>query len=789
MKKFILIISVFLICCVSSWGQMTDNQVIDHVKQQSAAGVSQQRIAQDLMRRGVTKEQLMRIRSLQVNKELNDSKKAKKEDDEDPDGHIRSNNGEREPDDNDFTSLNGETSKIKKMRIFGHDVFRSKALTFESSMNIPTPSTYTLGAGDEVVLDIYGSSQSSNSYKITPDGSINIHNIGPVNIAGMTVPQAQAKIYKSIGQHYQGSNIKLTVGQTRSITVNILGEVEVPGTYTVSAFSTIFNCLYLAGGITDLGTMRNVKISRNGRVISVIDIYDYLLNGKMAGSIMLQDNDVIIVGPYENIVAITGSIKRPMYYEMKNNESLQSLVTFAGGFKGGAHKEQLRVMRIGSEGISVHNIDEWDFSTFTMNDADSVIVDDVIGRYKNTVTITGGVFRPGSFNLGNAVKSVKDLVNQAGGLREQAFLGRAVLKRLQEDRTLRSMSIDIKGIMDGTSPDIVLQNEDQVIIGNNETLYAERYVTISGDIYQPGRYEFSDNETVEDLIIQAGGLRETAALVNVEIARRYIPEEENVNYEQLSKIISITINNGTISGEDSGIKLMPFDVITIHSRPGFTQQVSVNIGGEVKYSGTYILSNKEERISSIITRAGGLTSKAHVKGTTLIRKATLEEMERQRQLIEMSMSKSDSTDLTKLDLSDTYSVGIDLEAALKNPGSDADIILRDSDIINIPLLDNTVKINGEVLYPNTVSYVKGKSYKYYLNQAGGASKTGVKNNTYIIYANGQVSRAKKGKIEPGCEIVVPTKKTKEADYNSISQWVGISSSLATVAAVITAIVK
>lgn len=777
----------FLIMClfaINTWAQMSEEQIVEYVKTQNEAGVSQQQIAQNLLKRGVTRQQLENLRTKYMNRQ---GAAATESNGSSADDRSRKNNGEdislNFGMNNDFESLVQE-----KKKIFGHDIFRSKELSFEPNMNIATPATYVLGPGDEVILDIYGVSQTSSKMKITPEGAVVVPKVGPIYVSGMTADQAQAKIRQVMGGHYQNSTIKLSVGQTRTVTINVMGEVKTPGTYSLSAFSTVFNALYMAGGITDIGTLRNIKVVRNGRIFSTIDVYDYIINGKLTGNVMLHDNDAIIVSPYENLVEITGCVKRPMIYELKKNESLKSALSFAGGFTGWAYKEKVRVDRKGQEGLTVHNVDEWDFSSFTLEDEDVITVDSIIERYKDMIEIAGAVFRPGKYKLNNQSNTIKGLIKQAGGLTEQAFTNRAVVQRLKEDRTRKILTVDLKGILDGTTPDVMLQNEDSVVIATLENETKERHVLIDGPVFFPGKYLYADNESVEDLIVRAGGLKENASLVNVEVSRRYLDKEGNEDYNQLSKVYHVTLQNGLPINGDESFTLQPYDVVSIFTSPDYHGQQGVSINGEVVHAGLYVITNKTERISDIVKRAGGVTLKASLKNARLIRYLNDQERAIQEELLEMHLN--DSIVTPKYKIKDRYNVGIDLEKALEKPGSDYDIVLRGGDEITIPQISSTVRINGSVLHPNSVAYIKGKKASYYINEAGGIKKDGDKSRAYIMYANGHVSKLSKGKVESGCEIIIPEKIDKRGvDPAKVSQWVAITSGIATLAALIVSLIK
>lgn len=807
MKRLYTLIIVFLTASVS-WAQMSEEQIANYVKDQSAAGKDQTQIAKELVSRGVSLQQLSRLKS-KYEASRNGTQRGLATNGEDFD-RLRTSNGERRAEQgagntrmtkgrrdaegnddligymlaDDFRPL----ERTDTLRIFGHDIFRSDKLTFEADMNIATPQGYTLGAGDEVILDIWGASQLSAPLKVSPDGAITIPNEGPVSVGGLTVAEAEAKVRRSIGQHYRDSQIRLTVGQTRTILVSVMGEVEKPGTYSLSAFSTVFNALYLAGGVNGLGTLREVKVSRRGRIVASVDIYDYILNGRLTGNVMLREGDVIIVGPYRNLVTIEGRVRRPMCYEMKAGESLQTLLGYAGGFTGDAYREKIRVERRSGEGMTVHTVDEWDFTSFSTDDGDVCVVSPAVERLRNTVKVKGAVFRPGQYRLTSAA-SVKALVEQAGGLLEQAVTSRAVIHRLRADRTWQSMSVNIGAVLDGTQPDVVLENEDELIVASREERDKERVLHIYGEVYKGGEYKYSDGETVEDLITEAGGLRESASLLGVEVARRILSADDNPSGKSMAKIYSLTLKDGLAIEGETGFKLRPYDIVTIHRSPDYQEQRVVNVSGEVRYGGAYIISSKEERLTDILNRAGGMTNNAYEGGVQVIRRVSEKEHEIQRLKLEVAKTAADSLEIMNALSKTSYNVGIDLRKALDNPGSASDIVMQEGDSIYVPQLNNVVKISGEVMFPNTVAYEQGRSASHYINQAGGISRQGKRGLAYIVYPNGQVSRISKGKILPGCEIVVPTKPEKKVDTTRTSMWLALASSVATIAAVLITALK
>ena len=801
MKKLLNIITCLAIGTGMAWAQsgMTDDQVMDYVIEQNSKGVSRQHIVTQLLQRGVTIEQVRRIQKKyqkQANGEIlgaenitNGSKNNK--------SRMRKANGElhgnannaspllvksaqtsasinNKQQDADFVEMSNamgfilpdsttiQTSKSRR-KIFGHDVFNNKNLTFESSMNLATPQSYHLGPGDAVNIDIWGASQESVSEIISPDGTITVSGIGVIQLGGLSVSQAKAKLKRVLGPRYQGSKIELTLGQTRTITVSVMGEVKVPGTYTMSAFATVYNALYMAGGPNDIGTLRNVKVYRKGKLLSNVDVYDFLLNGKLTGDVRLQDNDVITVSPYEALVNITGKVKRPMYYEMKTSESAATLLKYAGGFTGDAYTKAIRINRKAGQQYSVFSVGEFDLSQFKLMDEDFVSVDSTLNRYQNMVEVKGAVFRPGMYQLGGDISSVKSLIEAAAGLKEGAIAQHAVMHRMKADRSLEMKSIDIRGILEGTSPDVPLHNEDVIYIASRTERNEQQTVTIKGEVLYPGIYKFAENETIEDLIIQAGGITEAASLTKVDVARRITDPNANEATTELAQTFSFSLNpDFSISGQPD-FTLNPYDEVYVRRSPAYNTQRNITIEGEVQFKGTYALGSKGERLSDIIKQAGGLTSRAYPEGTKLLRRMTPEERDMMATVIRTAQRNSgkDSIDVSKLLTNATYPVGIELEKALKHPGTSVDPILREGDRIVVPEFDGTVKINGEVLYPNTVYFKDGKDADYYIDQAGGVTSTGKKSKTIIIYMNGMVARAsKKNKPMPGCQIVVPTKKQR-----------------------------
>ena len=803
MRKYLF--TMFLTCLtVSVQAQMSDTQVMQQLQREMKSGASQSQIATRLMQKGVTMQQLQRVRSQYET--LNGGKSSRSSGGNTDvlveDSRMRDNNGAILTDSAGnalFTQKVKATSatdvareKIKKAQlddntyngkvVFGRDIFNKKALSFEPNMNIATPTSYVVGPGDKVFIDVYGASQKSEQLQVSPDGTIQVTGYGPIHIGGLSVAQANARIKETRGSRYKSSEVRLTVGQTRTISVNIMGEVAAPGTYTLSAFATVFHALYMAGGVNGIGTLRNIKVFRGGRQVTSVDLYDYILNGKLTGNVRLADNDVIMVGPFDCIVDVAGYVKRPMAYEMKKNESVATLLKYAGGFASGAYKKAVRLNRVAGDRYSAYNVPEFEMAGFKVTDGDSVTVDSILPRYENTVAVEGSVFHPGQYDLGSN-PTVRALVQSAGGVTEIAFLNRAVLHRMKPDRTWRVISVDLEGILNGTSADIPLENEDILTIAIRQDKSNERIVTIIGEVKVPGTYDYAENETIEDLIIQAGGLTDAASTARVDVSRRIIDPKATTYRKEISQNFSFTLKDGLLIDGDRSFTLMPYDEVIVRSSPGYMPQRNILVSGEVLYEGAYALNKKNLRLSDVIAMAGGVTDQAYVRGARIERPLNEDEKFRLEHLLKMAQVQGGSgLDASKMGQDTVYYVGIELDKALANPGSDYDVVLREGDRLVVPEYSGTVKINGNVMHPNTVAYMQGKNYKWYINKAGGYGNGAKRSKAYILYQNGLVSKASKGKIEPGCEIIVPN-KTRSANQN-IAMIASLGTSLATMVTMI-----
>ncbi len=822
---------------------MSDDQVVKYVMEQQEKGKDQQYIVSQLLQRGVTVEQLRRIRKkyeaeqqqpgaldltgstqdksgksrLRTEKEKRLDERQKKSGNmirsrremlESGEKTVRQEQLDEEIGFMDIDSLIYYQKYFEEdeTQVFGRNIFYNEMLTFEPSLNIPTPASYRLGAGDAVIIDVWGASQVTYEKTVSPDGTVTLEDIGPLSLAGMTVAEANEYVKKQLARFYSGSNVTLTVGEVRSVQVQVMGEVMVPGTYTLSALSTAFNALYAAGGINNIGTLRDIKVYRGGRILSTIDVYDYILNGNTKGNVRLEDNDVIVVGPYDCLVNIRGKVKRPMFYEMKESESVASILDYAGGFAGDAYTNNIRLVRKSGREYSVYTVGEFDMNGFLLKDGDSLYVDSVIPRFSNVAEVRGAVFHPGQYQMDGSIKTVRQLIKAADGLREDAFLKRAVMHRQKEDLTMEALSVDIEGIMAGTTPDIPLRNNDILFIPSAVEMKGEQTLTIEGEVNFPGIYQYAESTTIEDLVLQAGGLTEAASMARVDVFRRIKNPDAVQDDEKLAETFSFSLRDGLALGDGQDFHLQPYDEVFVRKSPAYSEQRNVKISGAVNFEGEYAMDNKDYRLSDLVEAAGGLSSLAYAKGARLQRTLTDEEKQQretsmknsQIQLYEESlrseraydMAKADSILNMRLDLGDTYPVAINLERAMQNPGGEDDVRLREGDELVVPQFSNTVKISGEVMYPISLNYEKGKSLKYYIKRAGGFADRAHKSHVYAIYMNGsvqQLGRRASKDIQPGCEIVVPTKPQR--DKMTPQEMMTIGTSTASIATMIATLVN
>ncbi len=777
---------------------MSDSQVLEYVKDGIRQGKEQKQLASELARKGVTKEQAMRVKQLyEQQNNVNTSKSTGTDINE---SRLREETKENT---SDMLEDHPTTQDLARGdQVFGRNIFNTRNLTFEPSVNLATPSNYRLGPGDEVIIDIWGASQNTIRQQISPEGTINISKIGPVNLSGMTVSAANDYLKAALNKIYNGlnnttdptSDIRLTLGNIRTIQINVMGEVVQPGTYALSSFSTVFHALYRAGGVSDIGSLRNVQLVRNGKNIATIDVYEFIMKGNTQDDIRLQEGDVVIVPAYDVLVKISGKVKRPMRFEMKKGESLSTLITYAGGFDADAYTRSLRVVRQNGEEYEVNTVKDMDYSIYKMRNGDVVTAEAILNRFTNKLEIRGAVYRPGIYQLSGKLNTIRELVNEAQGLTGDAFLNRAVLYRQREDLTSEVVPVDIRSIMDGTSPNLALMKNDILYIPSIHDLEDRGNVTVHGEVAHPDSYPYADNMTLEDLIIQAGGLREAASTVRIDVSRRIKNPRSTADNDTIGQMYSFSLKDGFVIDGQPGFILQPYDQVYVRRSPGYQAQQNVAIEGEILFGGNYAMTSREERLSDLVNKAGGPTSYAYLRGAKLTRVANASEKKRMSDVVRLMQRQLGEAMIDSLGIrvEDTFTVGIDLEKALSNPKGNADLVLREGDVISVPKNNNTVTINGAVMVPNTVSYIQGKDVDYYLNQAGGYSDNAKKSKKFIVYMNGQVTKVKgsgKKQIEPGCEIIVPSRAKKKANIGNILGYATSFSSLGMMIASIANLIK
>ena len=788
-EKVRLFLLAFLLAAPfgTAYCQMSDEAVVKYALEGRQSGKSDQQIGKELLARGVTPEQVERLKQKYEDSRTSSETVAS-------DQVISGQRRERPRSSSDTLAVEippvpdpaerGADSRA----VFGRNVFRSRALTFEPNENQATPENYRLGPGDEVIIDIWGENERSLREEISPEGNIMVEQVGPVYLNGLTIKEANAKLRGVFGQIYAGvsgdspaSEVRVTLGRLRTIQVNVMGEVEMPGTYRLSSFATVFHALYQAGGVTDIGTLRNIRVLRSGREVASVDIYKYLFHGDSKDDIRLEEGDIVLVPSYDLLVEVTGCVKRPMRYEMEAGEPLSQLLAYAGGFTGDAYGREVRVVRTMGREHELFNVDSVGYGTFALMDGDSVAVGRVLDRYANRIEVQGAVYRPGMYELGEGTHTVRELIGRAEGLREDAFRGRALLFRERDDLTPEIVAVDLEGVLSGRLTDISLRRNDVLVVSSVHDLEDRGGFTIGGEVARPGVYPYAAHTTVEDLIVQAGGLLDGASTVKVEVSRRLKDPKSTTPSNGVGKVYAFSLKEGLVVDGEAGFELAPFDVVEVRRSPGYQPQRQVVLDGEVVFTGNYTLIRKNERLSDLVKRAGGITDDAYVRGGRLIRRMNEEERAVRDAALRAAQQNrgADSVSLEKLMADDYYAVGIELDKALSNPGSDYDVVLREGDRLVVPEYVSTVKINGDVMYPNTTVYLKDKRVKYYIAQAGGYGARAKRNKAYIVYINGRVARVKgRAKVEPGCEIIVPSKRDRKR--MGIAEILGLTTSAASI---------
>lgn len=782
--KRIVVLILLMQAALVSFAQMSDEQVVSMLKEARDQGKSQEEMIVLLSQRGVTREQLERIRA-------NYTENTREE-------VEASGTTDRARTEVPVEATAPQRGTAAVDRVFGREVFNSELLTFEPNLNIATPNDYVLGPGDEVIIDIWGDSKQTLRQQIAPDGTITDPQMGPIVLNGLSVEEANARLSNAYSRIYSTMNgaspttyMKMSLGEIRSIRVNIMGEVVVPGTYTLPSLASLFHALYSAGGVNNIGSLRDVKVNRGGKQIANVDVYEYLLHGRSDLDIRLEDGDVIIVSPYQNLVSIGGKVKRPLIYEMADEETLATLLDFAGGFTGDAYKKAVRVVRKSGREYQVFNVEEGQFASFALTDGDEITVGAVLDRFENRVEIRGAVYRAGMYALDGNVSTVRQLIEKAEGVREDAFLDRAVLYRDLPNTMREAQSVDIKKLLANEIEDITLRKNDVLYIPSIFDLNEELSISVRGAVGNPGTFRYVEGMSLEDVIVQAGGLRESASVVKIDVARRIKNPKSTETTNTLAENFTLTLKDGLVIDGQEDFVIQPFDEIFVRTSPGYQVQQSVTITGEVLFAGEYVLSEKGERLSDLVKKAGGVNPDAYIAGARLVRQMNEFERRRVESILRVArQSTRDSVDLSSIDFGNDYYVGIDLGKALENPGSEYDVVLREGDRLIVPEYAGTVKITGGVMYPNTVVYEKGSKLKHYIEQGGGVLPRAKKNRSFIVYMNGTVSKSKvfaKAKPAPGCEIIVPVKPERKGA--GLAEIMTLATSTTSIAALVTSILN
>jgi protein involved in polysaccharide export with SLBB domain len=688
--------------------------------------------------------------------------------------------------------------ELRRRKIFGTELFSNKNLTFEPNLRMPTPPNYRISTNDELLIDVYGYSEVQHQLKVTPDGYVRIPYLGPVYVNGLTMEEARVRITKQLSSIYGGIKtgntfVQVSLGSIRSIRVLLIGEIERPGTYSLPSLATVANALYVSGGPGENGSLRNIQVIRNGQAVATFDLYDFISRGDLTNNIVLQDQDIVKVNPYKTRVELVGEVKRPAIFEAKENESLQQILDYAGGYTDKAYQEIIRANRITNRQREVVNIPAAQISNFRLKSGDQFFVDSILTRFTNRVTISGAVFHPGDYALEEGM-TVGDLIRKADGVKEEAALTRGVIRRLQTDYTPSMISFNVADVLDGRQK-LTLRREDSVIVYSKMGLRELYQVKINGEINQPGQYVYADSMQLEDLILIAGGLKDAASLQHVEISRR-IRSGADSSDTRLAIIEQFDINADLSNNPDAAaFGLQPFDEVTVRKSPSYQKQANIQVGGEVLYPGQYAINSKQERISDIVRRAGGLRPEAYPEGAVLLRKTFVNESDSAylTNKLEVFYNKlEDSTDIARLKIAmerKEQLLGINLDQVLKNPGSKYDLLLEEGDVLKIPKKLQTVQVFGEIYFPKKVRFDKGLGFRDYVRGAGGYTTQALKRRSYVVYANGEVKNSRKvlffnsyPKVKPGAEIYVPSKKDRKG--LSGPEAIGIVSGLASVALII-----
>jgi protein involved in polysaccharide export with SLBB domain len=765
-----LILFFLLLFVVSAGGQTVQPVKVDELRQSDIrkaqeaikdAGLSEQEAINLARQKGATEEQIRQFQQrLKENPGSLDSLTMT----------FPDSSGMEEMQKNEL-SVRKDTV-MRPSRIFGYYLFNNKNLTFEPGKTIQTPKNYEIGIGDQIIINIWGNSQNNYQLEVTRDGQIIIPDVGPVYIAGLMFDEAKQRIrqrltsiYADMGGNNPQTFAQINIGELRSVKVNLVGEVQLPGTYTVPATSTVFNALYLSGGPDSLGSFRNIKVIRDNKIYKTVDIYKFLVEADPSDNITLKDEDIVFIPSLQKRVSVNGEFKRTGLFEMKDNETLEQLIRFAGGFKGSSYLGQVQVIRETQSGMKIIDVSADRAGEVILSDGDSIYNGKIRDEYQNRLVIDGAVYRPGEYEWNDGI-TLFDLIQKAEGLKKDAFLNRGMVIRENPDKTTTNIPFDVEEIVTRTA-NIVLQPEDKVMIKSRFDLMEEQYIEVSGEVLSPGEFYFSEGMTLDDAIFLANGFTEGADSTFIEVARRLSHQEASVISDQLVHIFTFRLDRQLkLKNDDAAFVLKPFDQISVRQAPGFRNSGKVNVTGEVKYAGQYAISQKGQRISDLIRMAGGVTQYAFAEGATFQRTNPVLGVE---------------------------NIAISLNQILNSPGSQTDLFLRDGDRLFIPEFIQTVKVSGSVQNPFSLTYEEGKNLVYYIEKSGGYDTNALKRKVYIKYANGATASVKGTivkrypKVAPGSQIIVPAKPEK--DNTETGRWLAIASTFSSIAVAIAAVFR
>ena len=808
MKKYILAIVLSLLVCNIIHAQeflkskdlstfkvdmLTDEDILKYKQQLQQSGVSETQAEQLAIQKGLPSSEILKLRARVSKIESTISSNNSKKND--------NMSLSRSYDSTNIQSFEYKKKNDKELSVFGSELFTNTNLTFEPNLRIPTPKNYVLGPDDEVVIDVFGYQEVNQRITVSPEGVINIPNVGLVAVTGLTIEQATKRIkermiksgYSSISSNQ--SFIQVGVGRIRSIRVTVIGEVKKPGSYTLSSLSSLFNALYLAGGPTDKGSFREIELIRNGSIVTKLDAYEFLLKGDQSKNVRLSDQDVIRIPVAKNQVILKGEVKKPAIFETLQNDNLAGLLEFSGGFSSLAYKASVHITQVTDKEKRVKDVIKDEYKSYHPQDGDEIEVGKILDRFDNRVSIKGAVYMPGYYELSKDL-TISKLIERANGLKQDAYISRGVVVRTNQQTLAKDqIAFNPKDIFMKPELDTKLQKDDEVIIGEALDFKDSSTITVEGEVKKPGVYPHYNNQTVKDVLFRAGGFNDASSIDRVEIGRRVDGKDSMSG--KISELITVSIDKDlNIKGND--IVLKPWDVVMVRSKPNYKPQIMVRIEGEVQYPGTYVLASKEDKVSELIKRAGGLTKQAFLKGINITRiNSNLAKDSSNVQFKKIQQQTKDTSNSLVADyVRPTVTIGLNMDEILQEPGGLEDVILQEGDVLNVAKEKREIKVSGEVLFPTDVVFSKGQKLRYYIERAGGFTDNARRSKVYVLQPNGVAAKTRHflfirtfPKIEPGSEILVPKKSDKTNSRLTLSETVALTSAIASMAGIVIAIVN